>query len=451
MKIIIVGCGVVGTMLAQQLSLAGHDLVAVDSSTQLVERIINAYDVNGVIGNGASADVLHEAGVGNADLLIACTHQDELNILCCFVAKKLGARQTIARVRNPEYFNLFMSTELGLSMMVNPEYEAAQEIFRVLRFPTAAKVEFFADGKVELIELPVEQGSCLDGVTPAVISQKAEGPLLICALRRGEEVLIPKGHTTLMAGDSIYITAQPKTLQGWLRSLKMYKTHKRIRRVMILGGNRIAYYLTKQLSGLGYEVKIVESDYNRCMQLADLFPGVRVICADSTEDDLLSEEGLGAYDALVSLKESEEENLIHAMVGATYGMEKVIALVNREPLSRLADASHNCSVISLKTLTSSQILRYVRGLERSSGSDMVSLYRFMEEGAEMVEFAVGDRFRHPGVPIRDLKLRDNVLIACILRGEQMITPRGGDYIQAGDRVILVTSGLQVLDLDDIFL
>lgn len=451
MKIVIVGDGKVGQALTGRLAEEGHDVVVIDSSPKALRTSVEVHDVMGVSGNGASYAVQKEAGVGEADLLIAATSGDELNLLCCMVAKKLGARHTIARVRNPDYADqlVLMKEELGLSMTVNPELAAAMEIARMLRFPSALKLDSFARGQVELVEIKVKADSPLLGQALYALSSRLGIRVLICAVRRGEDVYIPSGDFVLQEGDKISITASPDQLDSLFRKLGIYR-HK-IHRVMVVGGGRIAYYLAKQLLKLGMSVKIIEQDAARCEQLSETLPKAHIILGDGTERELLEEEGIADMDALVAVTGMDEENIIISMYAGTLGLAKVVTKINRMSFQEILDGAGIESVITPKGITVNQIVRYVRAMENSKGSNVETLHRIVGGRVEALEFNVAKNCQGEltGIPLKDLRTRKNLLIACIIRGRQILYPGGNDTIEEGDNVIVVTTEHQLQDLSDI--
>lgn len=450
MYVVVVGDGKVGSTLTEQLAREGHDVVVIDNSERALAGSTNTMDIMGICGNGASRKVQLEAGVPKADLLIAATSGDELNLLCCLVAKKLGARHTIARVRNPEYADQMslIREDLGLSMAINPEFAAANEIFSVLRFPAALKVEKFARGRVELVELLLAQDSPLDGLPLYNLYEKYQVKVLICAVKRGNEVFIPTGDFVLKAGDLISFTAAPAHIAQFFKAVGV--SSRRIESVTLVGGGRIAYYLTRLLSSIGVNPKIIDTDEARCRELSETFPKALIIHGDGTEQDLLLEEGLPSTDAFVALTGLDEENIIISMYAASQGVSKVITKVNRSSLATLVSSAGLNSIISPKDITANQIIRYVRAMQNSLGSNVETLYKLMDDRAEALEFRV--REDDPdlvNIPLKDLQLKSNLLISCISRGRETIIPGGADYIRLHDRVIVVTTNPGLDDLHDI--
>ncbi len=445
MKIIIVGCGKVGEALVEQLTKEGHDLLVIDNSAALVKKLIDDFDVKGICGNGANPDIQKEADVPACDLLIACTPLDELNILCCMVAKKLGAQEIIARVRNNEYFNLFLDNDLGLSMMVNPEYEAAMEIARVLRFPSAIKIEPFADGKVELIEYKIAENSPLAGVMLRDLTLKFESKILICAICRNDNVIIPSGDFQLQAGDKINITASPKEIYAFFRNIGAFK--RRCKHVIILGGGRIAFYLAKQLKHIGINIKIIENDYDKCLMFKENLNKSDIIQADYTDFDILEEEGLDKTDALIALSDNDETNVIISMF-ANSKKARVISKLDNSSYAVMLDKAGIDTVISPKLLTANQIIRHARGRQESGGK-VCNLYRIINNRAEAVEFIANNTFKQLSIPLKDISFKPNLIIASIIREGNLIIPNGEDTIEDNDRVLVVTTAKYFDELNDI--
>ena len=449
MKIVIVGAGKVGMALTQQLS-SDHNLTIIDESVQLVNNVINVYDVMGVCGNGASYEVQKEAEVDKADLLIATTSSDELNILSCLVAKKLGVDHTIARIRNPEYEKQlrFMREELGLSMSINPEKEAAREIARVLRFPAAMKVESFSKGRLELIEYRLPENSALDGMQLIDLYKNIRVRVLICAVDRKGETIIPSGNFVLKTGDKIYLTAAPEQLAQFFRHLGVFR--KKASTVMIVGASKICRYLAADLLKMGMSVKIIDQSEQRCIQMSEKLPGALVIVGDGTDTELLQEEGIEQTDAFVAITGIDEANILMAMSAARQSGDncKVVAKINRRSLVDLVAAESMIdSVVSAATVTSERIVQYVRAMESASGAKIKTLHSLVDGAVEALEFEVPADAPFLGVPLKDLKLKSGILLAGIVRHHgQIIIPSGNDALEAHDDVIVVTTS----ELQDIY-
>lgn len=449
MRIIIVGNGKVGSTLAEQLSSEGHDVVIIDKNQQNVDNSVNTLDIMGVCGNGASYRVLLEADVSRADLLIACTSQDEINLLCCLVAKKLGARHTIARVRNPEYSDqlVFMRDELGLSLSINPERAAASELFKVLKFPSAIKIESFSNNRVEIAEIKLREGSPLDRVYLRDLHKMFKGKALICAVQRGAQVTIPDGNFMLKCKDKISVIAPARDMLDFFSILGGILPEARD--VMIIGGGRISFYLSRMLLENGAHVKIIDLDPSRCAELGRLLPKAMVICGDGTDQELLDEEGIKDMDAVVALTGLDEENIILALYAQSRINGKVITKVNRQTLTGIAESTGLESIISPRVLTANLIVRYVRAMQNSLGSNVETLHRLVGGEVEALEFKVNNTFPALDVPLKDLTLKPNILVASISRGGHTIIPGGRDVISEGDRVVVVTTNRNFDDLSEI--
>lgn len=450
MNIVIVGDGKVGAALTEHLSTEGHDVVVIDKDPKVVEEMVNQYDVMGLCGNGASYSVQKEAGVDKARLLIAATSSDELNILCCLVAKKIGAHHTIARVRNPEYAKQlhFFKEELGLSLVVNPEYAAANEIARVLRFPTALNMESFAGDRVDLAEIEIKTDNPLAGMRVCEIAGRFKARVLICAVQRGERVYIPNGHFALQAGDRIHITSKRSDMIAFMKELGIYR--HRTKNVLISGGGKMGYYLALQLSETGHKVKVIEINEQRAEVLADLLPHATVVCGDGSDRNILLEQGLDNQDAFVSLTTIDEENIITTMYASSIGVGKTVAKVNRVSYDILRSIGIETAVSS-KTIAANQIIGYVRALENSGSSSVQTLYKLVNDRVEALEFRIEsqDAF-YIGSTLKELQLKDDVMIGCILRKGKIIYPCGDDTIENGDNVIVITTRNGFKNFEEIF-
>lgn len=450
MNVVIVGDGKVGGTIASQLSGEGHDIIVIDNNTRVLTNASNTMDIISVEGNGASMEVQERAGVPHSDLLIAATSADEVNMLACLVGKKLGAKHTIARVRNPEYFQQInkLKDDLGLSMAVNPELAAAEEISRLLRFPSALKIDTFARGRVELVEIKIPPHSVLDGMPLWAIYKEFQVKILICAVQREGEVYIPSGDFVLQAGDKINLTASHLEIARFFRTIGIFRTG--VKSVMIIGGGRVAYYLAKELLALHVRVKIIEMDYRRCEDLCEVLPEAVIIHGDGTDKELLQEEGLEKTDALVCLTGMDEENIVVSLYAKAKKVSKVIAKINRINFDEILDALDIDGFISPKTIAASNIVRYVRAMQNSVGSSNVeTLHKLINDRIEALEFKVREKSSVVGVPLKNLKTKDELLVATIIRGGRVIIPGGNDSIEVGDSVIIVTRNKHLMDLKDI--
>lgn len=450
MKIIVAGCGKIGTTLIKSLSAEGHDLVVVDNSAESISNIVNVYDVMGVVGNVVDCETLAEAGADSAEMFVACTGSDEFNMLSCFMAKRLGAAHTIARIRNPEYNDQsldFMKGQLSLSMAINPEFLAAKELFDILRMPSAVKIETFAGGSFEMIEIRLKDDSDLDGMSLRELREKYKARVLICAVQREDEVYIPDGNFVLKKGDRIGLTAPPVEIAKFLRSIGHLR--KQAKNIMILGGSRTAYYLAKMLSSVGRSVKIIDQDPKVCTELSEALPGASIICGNGAEQDLLLEEGIRDTDAFVALTGRDEENILISIYAGLQNVPKVISKVNRDELSSMAAKLGLDSIVSPRQTIANVLVQYARALENSRGSNVETLYKLMDDKVEALEFKVADDPRITDIPLRLLQIKQNILIAGIIRGRRTIVPEGNDTIQAGDKVIVLAENHPLHDLADI--
>lgn len=451
MKIILCGLGKVGHAVIQPLVRDQHDIVVIDQKHALVEDVVNVFDVRGIMGNCASYDVLHGAFDTPADLLIACTSSDEVNIVTCLVAKKLGIAHTIARIRNPEYEKQlrFMRAELGLSMVVNPEKAVARQIARVLRFPSAIKVEHFSKQRFEVIEYRIGANNPLDGISLADLYRGIRVKLLICAVTRGQDVVIPDGSFVLREGDIIYITATPRQLEQFFRKLGLFKA--RAKRVMIIGASRIAYYLAKDLCDMHMEVTIIDNDRSRCRSLSEQLPEALIIHGDASDSELLDEEGIEDMDSFVALTGMDETNIILSVYASQCGAGKVITKINNKSFEDMAAANSMVdTVVSAGSATSETILLYLRAMENSRGSSIKTLHRLVGGRVEALEFNVRPGMPFVDIPIRDLSIKSGTLIAGIVHPNgKTLVPSGDDVIHVGDDVIIITSDTSLRDLRDI--
>lgn len=450
MKIIIVGCGKIGISIIENLLSDGHDIVTIDNNHTVSEDIGNMYDVMTITGNGADCEILNEAGVEKSDLFISTTASDETNMLSCFLAQKMGAKHTFARIRNPEYNDQslsFIRQQLGLTASLNPEALAAQELFNILKFPAAINIEKFSGGNLQVLEFKLKAQSALDGLSLSELRQKYTSKFLICAVKRDSQTYIPDGNFVLKSGDKIGLMLPPNEIPKLLKILDI--ANKQARNVIIVGASKTAYYLTKKLLLSGNNVKIIDKDENRCREFAALLPNATVICGDGTEQDLLHEENIDKVDAFVSLTGMDEQNILVSMFANSCNVPKVIPKVNKDELFSLAENLGLDTIISPKRIVSDIISRYARALENSLGSNVETLYKLMDSSVEALEFKVTPDFKGLKTPLKILNIKPNILIAGIIRGRKAIIPNGDDEIISGDRVVVVVSGQKLLDLSDI--
>lgn len=452
MKIIIVGCGKVGRTLAEQLSGEDNDVVVVDTDYEKVQKISNALDIMGVVGTGSTHSVQLEAGIEQADLLIAVTGSDELNLLCCLIAKKAGnGCQTIARVRNPEYNQElhFIRKEMGLAMVINPESAAAMEMARILRFPSAIKIETFAKGRIELLQFRIGEDSILDDLKVSEMATRVRSNVLVCAVVRGEEVIIPDGNFILKKKDIVSIIASPQEASQFFTRIQVQIDQ--VKNTMIVGGSTTAYYLAKQLLSMGIDVKIIDKDRERCERLSELLPKATIICGDGTDQDMLEEEGISNTDSFVALTNLDEENvLLSLLIRDRYPKAKVITKVNSISFDEVINKLDLDSIIYPKYVTAEHIIRYVRAMKNSIDSNNVqTLYRLVNNRMEALEFSINSKSAVLDTPLQKLKLKKNLLVGCIYRKGEMIIPKGQDVITMGDSVIVITTNKGLDDIDDI--
>ena len=449
MKIIVVGCGKVGAALIAQLSQEGHDISVIDVDSGVVTDISNNYDVLGLVGNGASHAVQMEAGIETADLLIAATDSDELNLLCCLIAKKAGGCNTIARVRNPVYNGEigFIKEELGLFLTVNPEMAAATEAARVLRFPSAVQIETFAKGRVEIVKVRIPEGSVLDNCPLAQIHKRTGTDVLICTVERSGQVEIPNGAFVLKAGDVISIVASKQNTRDFVSRIGLKS--RRVRDCMIIGGGKIAFYLAQQLIESGIRVKIIEKDRDRCEELCAALPKAVIINADAANQHILMEEGVRECESFVTLTGMDEENLFLSLFAQECSKAKVITKVDRLDFDEIIKRLDLGTLVHPKNITADNIIRYVRAMQNSIGSNVESLYKIIENKVEALEFKIQPDSPVVGIPLSQLKVKPGVLIACITTDGKTAIPNGNSVIKEGDSVVVVTSHLGFGDIRDI--
>ncbi len=450
MKIIIVGCGKVGSTLAEHLSQEGHDITVIDHHWDKLKYLSDRIDMLGIEGNGASITTQREAGIQGADILIATTNSDELNLLCCLIAKKAGNCQTIARIRDPEYFNemQYIREELNLSMVINPEQAAADEVARIIKFPSAMKVDMFARGRVELIKLSIPEGSKLDGMRLTEMDSKLGCKVLICTVERGEELLIPHGDFTLSVGDIVsFIAPHSVALQFFRESGS--NISNTIKSIILIGGGKISYYVAKILEETKISVKIIERDFARCQALSEMLPHAVIINGDGTEKELLDEEGLSVVDAVGNFTGIDEENILLSLYEKGISKAKLLTKINRITFEEIIAGLDIGSIINPNSITSDNIVRFVRALNNSRGSNVETLYKMAKGRAEALEFRVRADSKIIGRPLMELSLKPNVIIACITKGNKVHIPNGHSVIEKDDLVVVVSVERGLNDLEDI--
>ncbi|MBE6675039.1 MAG: Trk system potassium transporter TrkA [Ruminococcaceae bacterium] len=450
MKIVIIGLGTIGKTVLKSLSEMGHTITIIDEDKDEVESLIEKYDVFGVVGNGACLDIQKEAHMEDADLAIVLTNSDELNVFACLVAKKVGVKNTIARVRNPDYRQqiIEMKDELGLSMIVNPEMETAEEIFNLVNLSAVTQMEHFAKGKVLLAEIIVTPGCALLDETLISLGKKLKNKVLVCAVVRNEEVIIPSGNFMFCEGDRVHFTSDANSLRNFLAEVNLDSSP--LKHVMIVGGNRIGYYLAAELSKKKYSIKLIESNKERANFLAEALPKVTVIYGNGTQHDLLTEEGIEAMDAFVALTNIDEENMVVSMFANKMNVEKTITQIKSDDLIDMLGELGIQNTVSPKIIVANRIISYIRALSNKRGSNVLTLYRLVNNKVEALEFKAKGQEKFFGKPLKTLKTKDNCLIACILRDGEVIIPNGNDYIAEADNVVVVTTHKNFDDLTDIF-
>ena len=449
MRILVVGCGKVGQTIVQQLSKEKHDISVVDKDGSVVTDITNSVDVMGVVGNCESFEVLRTAGIEEADLMIAVTDSDERNLLSCLLAKQAAGCNTIARVRNPLYGQelRLIREALGLSLTINPEFAAAREMARLLRVPSAIQVETFARGRVELLKVNVKEGCLLDGCRLMDVNDKVGVEVLVCVVERGEEVVIPKGDFVLRAGDRISVVMATENVQSFFE--RIGEQTRPVKSVMMIGGGKIAYYLASQLQNTGMDIKIIDNDRERCEELAEKLPNCIVIEGDATDQNVLLEEGIRDADAVVTMTGIDEENIFLSLYAQSVSDAKIITKVNRLSFDNIVENLNLGSVIYPKRITAEGIVRYVRAMQNSYGSNVETLYNLIENKVEALEFVVREMSDYVNVPLAELERGENVIVAAIFRSGEAIQPNGRTAIQIGDNVVVVTTQKGVDNLSEL--
>ena len=448
MNLIIVGAGKVGGTLVENLIKENHDIVVVDKNATILTDVVNRYDVQGIVGGGIERETLMQAGVQNADFFIACTPRDEINILSCVLAKNLGAKKTIARVRDPEFFNEMgnMKDEVGLDFFFNPERRTAVEIAEALKFPSAKNVESFAGGRANMVEFHINTGNPLIGKSLMQISKEYNCQVLIAMVRREGEINIPRGDFVIKKGDDVHILAPEPEILAFSKKIKMFKP--RAKSVLVTGGGKITYYLAQDLIASGVDVKIIEHDEQKAQELSAELPKATVILGDATEHELLDEESLKKSDACVTLTGIDEENVIISLYAMSKGVEKVITKVDRSSVNDMVKKLGLDTVVSPREVIANHIIRFVRAHQADSGSGINTLYR-LNDDVEALEFTVGEDFSAKGVNLKDLQIKRNILVGGIVRGDEFVLPTGSSSLEIGDKVIVVTAIKNITELKQI--
>ena len=447
MKIIVIGAGKVGGILIEQLAQEGHQIVAIERNEKKLIELQNSMDILCLSGSGTDRNMLIEAGAGTADLVIAATDSDEVNMICCLLARKLGAHHTIARVRKPELadeIDMF-SEDMGLSMTINPELYAAQEIFSVLRFPGLMSVEPFRHGLFEIVEFRLAKDGPVTSMTLQELAVKYNSKALVCAIRRNGSTFIPDGSATLLKGDVISFAAEPKEAEHFLKLCGIIS--RMPRHILIIGAGMIAYYLIRMMHGIGMKPVVIDNDPARAEYFNQSAPDVLVLNADGTNRDVLEEEGLDEADAFISLTGTDEVNILMGMYAQREGVPKVVTKISKNSMLDLIDSDQVGSIVCPRDIVSSRVISYVRAAESAGSSNVETVYRISERSAEALEFIVREKHDDlTGIPLKDLKLREGILICGILRNRSVVIPRGNDTIEQGDHVIIATTLKQLTDL-----
>ena len=449
LKIIIIGCGKVGRTLVEQLSQEGHDITIIDKNRERISQLANLYDVMGLVGNGASYNIQKEAGIGNADLIIAVTGSDELNLLCCTIATQVGNCAAIARVRTPDYSQEadYLREKLGLALIINPEYEAARDMARILYLPSSLEVTGFAHGQAELIKYAIPENSPMDGIAIKDLGHKLKANILIGAIERDNDVFIPSGDFILKKGDKLSFVGAHKQAKEFFSHLGL-NSHS-VKNTMIIGGGKAAYYLAKELLSRGIRVKIIENDFNRCEELSILLPEAIIINGDATDQTLLREEGIETTQSFVPLTGIDEENIMLTLYAKQVSNAKVITKINRITFTNVINSLDLGSVIYPKYITSEAIIAYVRAKKASMHSNIETLYHIYDSRVEAIEFFVSEKSAVTDVPLKDLTLKDNLLLCFINRNGRIIIPSGNDSIQKNDTVMIITKHTGFNQIQDI--
>ena len=448
MEIIIIGAGKVGYTLAKYLSKEDDDITIIDNNIEALNLIVDTLDVMGIKGDGASLKVLHEAGIKNVDLVISVTNSDEVNMLCSLVAKKLGAKYTIARVRAPQYSEeiSMLKDELGIDLVINPEKEAALEIAKLVKFPSVSRVDTFAKGKVDLVSFTIQKGDEIENSTICDTKLIKES-LLICGVERGEQIYIPNGDFILHKDDKVYVIGEHRKIEAFFKRLGRYQ--EKIKNPIIVGGGRIAHYLVEIISELGVTSKIIENDYEKCKELNETLPEAIVIHGDGTDHELLLSENLIEADAFIALTGRDEENIITSLFAMKNNVKNIITKITRFNYNVIAENVGIDTIISPKEITANKILKYIRLLKTRNKCYIENIYKIFNERAEVVEFLISEETDWLNIKLRDLNINSDVIIATIIRQNKIIIPSGEDKILKGDRIVVITKSKRLLDLNSI--
>ncbi len=450
MKIVIIGAGKVGEELCVSLAAEDNDIVLIEKNPRRLEQLIKMADITGVVGNGAIYDTQVEAGVEECDLFIAVSPSDETNIIGAITAKKIGAKQTIARVRDPEFSSQmdFVKTSMGITLMINPEQEAADEIVRMIEFPSALGIERFENGRANVVEVQILPDGPLIGVKINEL-RKAHPNIMVCAVNRQDDIIIPKGDFEIEAGDHLHVAGTLGDLDKIYIAAKSYR--KRLRSALIIGGGKITSYLLERFQKINIHVKVIEVDPEKAEALAGDFPAYEIICGDGTDQAFLREEGLVNYDAVIALTNNDEENLLLSIFAMQQGIKKNICKVNRTDLLKVIGDLGIDSIVTPRRLIADMIIRFVRAKQNSEGSSVDALFRLEDNRVEALLFHITKESKVINMPISEMQFIDDLVVPFIFRGKKTIFPTGNDMILAGDRIAVVTTHPNLRDIDDILM
>ena len=452
-KVIIVGGGKVGELLCADFSNTFDEVTIIDTNERRVEKLVETYDISGLIGNGANSDILLEADAANADMFISVTTSDEINMIACIAAKQIGAKYTIARIRNPEYSKTkeFIKQSLGIDLMVNPEFEAAKQIFYMLKYPTAIKVESFSNNQFNILEVIINENSILRGVSLIESKNYIDFPSLVCLVERQGNVFVPRGNYVFEVGDKVHITASNKNLKKFYKLLgNKANLEKKVTSSLIIGASKIAYYLVDFLQKASFYTKVIEIDKEKAITLSETYPEIDVIWADGSDRDTLIEEGIQTFDSCISLTGLDEENIIINLYADKLGIKKTVAKVNRASLKQIAEDIGQYSYITPKEIVGNIIAKYSKSLQCSKDSEIENFYRIANNQAEVIEFKVSqNNLKVLGTKLKDMNIHSNMLIAFIVRNNKQIFPNGNDEIKLGDNVVIVSYKQKIEHIDDI--
>ncbi|MBF0746391.1 Trk system potassium transporter TrkA [Gemella sp. 19428wG2_WT2a] len=452
MKAIIIGGGKVGTLLCEELSTTYEELTIIDTNENLVKKIIELYDIQGVVGNGANSNILDEAGVRESDMFIAVTTSDEINIISCITAKQMGAKYTIARIRNPEYTqtNEFLKNNLGIDLMLNSDLETAKQINHMLRYPSANRVETFGENRVKVIEVTIKEESVLNGI-PLVNSKSIiDFPAVVCLVERGGEVIVPRGDYIFRTGDKVHFTADDENIKKFYKLLgKKENIDRKIKSSLIIGASRISHYLIELLQDSGFHVKNIEINKEKAIKMSMNYPNIDVILADGSDSDTLIEEGIETFDSCIALTGLDEENIIISLYAHKLGVQKSIAKINRNSLTQIAEDIGLYSSITPKRIVGDIIAKYSKSQQCSKDTGIENIYKIANNQAELIEFKVDSSSKITRIPIKDLRIKENIVVAFLIRGNELIFPTGNDVIKENDHVVIASYKLNITEVDEI--